>query len=118
VGVAATPNFFGLRLAQTLIVPDLQPPCHPLSFITSSSSSAKNFSLLHRFEQHQNWDEKNGWQSHLNNLRLILQPLISFNLIQQWLKVFPIPQLSTGLARLKALMNFYPNPFSYLGLAE
>jgi len=30
VGVAATPNFFGLRLAQTLIVPDLQPPCHPL----------------------------------------------------------------------------------------
>jgi hypothetical protein len=44
----------------------------------------------------------------------MLQPLISFNLIQQWLKVFPIPQLSTGLARLKALMNFYPHPFSYL----
>jgi hypothetical protein len=36
------------------------------------------------------------------------------DLIQQWLKVFPIPQLSTGLARLKALINFYPNPFSYL----
>jgi hypothetical protein len=45
---------------------------------------------------------------------LILQPLISFSLIQQWLKVFPIPQLSTGLARLRALMNFSPNPFSYL----
>jgi len=44
----------------------------------------------------------------------MLQPLISFNLIQQWLKVFPIPQLSTGLARLRALMNFYPNPFSHL----
>ena len=79
-----------------------------------SSSSAKNFSLLHRFEQHQEWDEKNSWKSHLKNLRLILQPLISFNLIQQWLKLFPIPQLSTGLARLRALMNFYPNPFSYL----
>jgi hypothetical protein len=59
-------------------------------------------------------DEKNSCQSHLNNLRLMLQPLISFNLIQQWLKVFPIPQLSTGLARLRALMNFYPNPFSHL----
>ena len=59
-------------------------------------------------------DEKNSWKSHLNNLRLMLQPLISFNLIQQWLKVFPIPQLSTGLARLRALMNFYPNPFSHL----
>jgi hypothetical protein len=51
---------------------------------------------------------------HINNLRLMLQPLISFNWIQQWLKVFPIPQLSTGLARLRALMNFYPNPFSHL----
>jgi hypothetical protein len=77
-------------------------------------SVAKNCPILHRFEQHQYWDEKNRWQSHLNNLRLMLQPLISFNLIQQWLKVFPIPQLSTGLARLRALMNFYPNPFSYL----
>jgi hypothetical protein len=77
-------------------------------------SVPKNFPILHRFEQHQYWDEKNRWKSHLNNLRLMLQPLISFNLIQQWLKVFPIPQLSTGLARLRALMNFYPNPFSYL----
>jgi hypothetical protein len=58
--------------------------------------------------------KKKRWKSHLNNLRLMLQPLISFNLIQPWLKVFPIPQLSTGLARLRALMNFYPNPFSYL----
>ena len=47
-------------------------------------------------------------------MTLIQQALISFNLIQQWLKVFPIPQLSTGLARLMALMNFYPNPFSHL----
>jgi hypothetical protein len=44
----------------------------------------------------------------------MLQLLISFNLMQQWLKVFPIPQLSTGLARLRALMKFYPNPFSHL----
>ncbi|NQE34676.1 hypothetical protein E5S67_02404 [Microcoleus sp. IPMA8] len=43
-----------------------------------------------------------------------LRRAISFNLIQQWLKVFPIPQLSTGLARLNALMNFYPNPFFHL----
>jgi SRSO17 transposase len=77
-------------------------------------SSAKNCPIFHRFEQHQDWNEKNSWKSHLNNLRLILQPLISFNLMQQWLKVFPIPQLSTGLARLRALMNFYPNPFSCL----
>ena len=62
----------------------------------------------------QTLDEKSSCQIHTNNLRLMLQPLISFNLIQQWLKVFPIPQLSTGLARLRALMNFYPNPLSHL----
>ena len=62
----------------------------------------------------QTLDEKSSCQSHTNNLRLMLQPLISFNLIQQWLKVFPIPQLSTGLARLRALMSFYPNPLSHL----
>ncbi len=79
-----------------------------------STSSAKNCPILHSFEQHQDWDEKNSWKINLNNLRLMLQPLISFNLMQQWLKVFPIPQLSTGLTRLRALMNFYPNPFSQL----
>ena len=77
-------------------------------------SVAKNCPILHHFEQHQDGDEKNRWKSHLNNLRLMLQPLISFNLMQQWLKVFPIPQLSRGLTRLRALMNFYPNPFSHL----
>jgi hypothetical protein len=41
----------------------------------------------------------------LNNLRLVLQPSISFNLIGRWLKVFPIPQLSLGFPRLIALMN-------------
>jgi hypothetical protein len=41
----------------------------------------------------------------LNNLRLILQPFVSFNLIGRWLKVFPIPQLSLGFPRLIALMN-------------
>ena len=78
------------------------------------STSTRNCPILNRFEQHQEWDETNSWKSHINNLRLMLQPLISFNLIQQWLKVFPIPQLSTGLTRLRALMNFYPNPFSQL----
>jgi hypothetical protein len=79
-----------------------------------STSSAKNGSILHRFEPHPDRDKKNTCQSHINNLRLMLQPFISFNLIQQWLKVFPIPQLSTGWVRLRALINFYPNPFSHL----
>ncbi|MEG4508546.1 hypothetical protein QUA86_34595, partial [Microcoleus sp. F6_B6] len=34
-----TPNFFGLWLAQTLILADFQPPCHPLSVIPLKPSN-------------------------------------------------------------------------------
>jgi hypothetical protein len=40
-----------------------------------------------------------------NNLRLILQPSVSLNLIMPWLKVFPNPQLYWGFSRLIAFMN-------------
>src|SRR4028119_1657920 len=35
LGVVATPDFFGSRLASTLILPALQLPCHPLRAIAS-----------------------------------------------------------------------------------
>lgn len=53
------------------------------------------------------WDQKLGWKNLLNNLRLILEPFISFNRIKPWLKVFPIPQLEQGLLQLIALMNVF-----------
>ncbi|NES00569.1 MAG: IS701 family transposase [Symploca sp. SIO1B1] len=58
-----------------------------------------------KFQQHGGWDAKKGWKNLLNNLRLILQPFLSFNLVKRWLEVFPIPQLSFGFPRLIALMN-------------
>jgi hypothetical protein len=60
--------------------------------------------------QHPHWDSGKGWKNFLNNLRLISQPFICFNLIQRWLTVFPIPQLSLGFPRLISLMNFFPSP--------
>jgi len=48
-----------------------------------------------------------GWKHLLNNLRLVIQPWVMFNLLQPWLKVFPIPQLSMGFVRLIALMNHF-----------
>ncbi len=57
------------------------------------------------FAEHPLWDENYGWKNILNNLRLIVQPLIFFNLIKPWLKVFPIPQLSTGFSYLISIMN-------------
>lgn len=57
------------------------------------------------YQQHDLWDSKKGWKNQLNNLQLILQPFICFNLILRWLKVFPIPQLSLGFPRLIAKFN-------------
>ncbi len=67
-----------------------------------------NQSLLtipRKFQSHESWDENLGWKNPLNNLRLILQPFVCFNLIKRWLKVFPIPQLSLGFPRLISIMN-------------
>ena len=58
-----------------------------------------------KFQKPDWWEREKGWKNLLNNLRLILQPSVSFNLISRWLKVFPIPQLSLGFPRLIALMN-------------
>ena len=57
------------------------------------------------YQQHSLWDSGKGWKNTLNNIQLILQPFISFNLILRWLKVFPIPQLSLGFPRLITKIN-------------
>ncbi len=83
--------------------------------MVSLHSNSLNQSLLtisHKFQSHKSWDENKGWKNLLNNLRLILQPFICFNLIKPWLKVFPIPQLSLGFPRLISIMN----QFDCLGL--
>jgi len=57
------------------------------------------------YQQHSLWDSGKGWKNALNNLQLILQPFICFNLILRWLKVFPISQLSLGFPRLICKLN-------------
>jgi SRSO17 transposase len=64
---------------------------------------------LEIFAEHPGWDSHQGWKDLLNNLRLIIQPLICFNLIKVWLKVFPVPHLAEALARLVVLMNRFAN---------
>jgi SRSO17 transposase len=61
------------------------------------------------FAEHPGWDHHQGWKDLLNNLRLIIQPFICFNLIKAWLQVFPVPHLAYALSRLVALMNRFAN---------
>lgn len=58
-----------------------------------------------RFSSHPWWDQGNGWNSILNNLRLIIQPFTLFNLIKPWLAVFTVPKLSEGFFQLQMIVN-------------
>jgi threonyl-tRNA synthetase len=44
------------------------------------------------FSEHPSWDKKKGWKNLLNNLRLVIQPFVYFNLIKPWFAVFPMPR--------------------------
>ena len=64
--------------------------------------------ILINFPRHQRWNEQEGWKSTLNNLRLIIQPIILLWLIYPWLEIFPNRYLLLGFHQLIALMNqFY-----------
>ena len=65
------------------------------------------------FSRHLWWERGNTWKSSLNNLRLIIQPLIFYHLIIPWLSVFHNQYLQLGLSKLINIMNrFRASPFS------
>ncbi len=72
---------------------------HSEQLLKSPPQSTSKFAL------HPWWNNGNGWNDILNNLRLVIQPFIFFNLIQPWLTVFPIPQLSSGFSKLQSIIN-------------
>ena len=51
------------------------------------------------------WDSERSWKSLLNNLRLVMQPFLFFNLLKPWLQVFPTPRLSLGFPELIVIMD-------------
>jgi hypothetical protein len=59
-----------------------------------------------QFASHPWWDNGNGWNNILNNLRLLIQPFVLFNLIKPWLTVFKIPELSSGFFKLQKMINY------------
>lgn len=62
------------------------------------------------FAQHPWWDNQNGWKNLLNNVRLIIQPLISWNLLKRWLEVFPSRALKKGFEQLTSKMEAFCCP--------
>jgi SRSO17 transposase len=67
--------------------------------------------LAHQqFTRHPWWNNQSGWKSLLNNLRLIIQPLICFNWLKRWLAVFSIAPLQIGFEQLMHKMNQFICP--------
>jgi SRSO17 transposase len=60
---------------------------------------------------HPDWSHKSGWKSMLNNIHLLLLPLLAFNLVKPWLKVFNTPLLVDAFATLLALVDLCGNAF-------
>jgi hypothetical protein len=62
---------------------------------------------------HQQWNQKGGWKNVLNNLRLMIQPMIILWLIAPWLDVFPDRYLLLGFHKLIQNINqsqsYFPN---------
>lgn len=78
---------------------------HPGDSQTVDSSSSQ---VSEQFSSHRDWNPGQGWKNWLNNVRLILQPLVFFNLLRPWLDGFSMPSLLKGFTRLLELMNCLP----------
>ena len=77
--------------------------------VSSHSKVLCNLSLIQErvtdYSLHLQWSNKEGWNTTLNNLRLIIQPTIVFWMIIPWLDIFPNRSLLLGFHRLIATMN-------------
>jgi SRSO17 transposase len=93
---------YSAYLMVSLSTPAFLSLTEPSSVDTKSIVSAPNFS------NHQDWNHTSGWKNCLNNLRLIIQPVVLLWMIYPWLKVFPNRDLLLGFHRLIAVVNqFY-----------
>ena len=72
---------------------------------TLSNSNIVSKDSVSSFSLHQQWSNKEGWKTTLNNLRLIIQPTILFWMIIPWLDIFPNRSLLLGFHRLIGVMN-------------
>lgn len=55
--------------------------------------------------EHPYWEHQQGWKSMLNNMQLLLLPLLAFNLVKPWLTVFTNPLLVDGFNTLISLVD-------------
>jgi hypothetical protein len=57
------------------------------------------------FSAHQEWNHHSGWKNTLNNISLVIPPILLFWLIYPGLQIFPNSNLLLGFKHLIDAMN-------------
>jgi hypothetical protein len=73
--------------------------------LNQSHLDSETEKLVKNFSAHQQWNHDNGWKNSLNNLRLIIQPILLLWLISPWLDIFPNRNLLRGFHDLIAVIS-------------
>jgi SRSO17 transposase len=77
----------------------------PATISESTKQKIIKVELKSYLSEHPQWDKHRGWKSALNNLQLLLLPLLAFNLIKPWLTVFGNLLLEQSFNTLIAYVN-------------
>lgn len=101
-----------VSLLVSLQAPTWAPAASPLPASTASTASVADAPTPVTPQPvpptaHPAWTEDASWKHRLTNLRLLLQPFVCACLLLPWLRLYPLPHLTAGLADLCALMNTY-----------
>jgi AIPR protein len=83
-----------------------------LSLTQPPPAQSQREALVNKFANHRQWNHPNGWKNCLNNLRLIIQPIILLWSILPWLQVFPNRDLLRGFHKLIAVINQFSFGFN------
>lgn len=70
--------------------------CSPNQSSTLPDLKIPSKEIITNFTLHQQWSTQGGWKTTLNNLRLIIQPMILLWLLVPWLDIFPNRYLLLG----------------------
>jgi SRSO17 transposase len=84
----------------------------PATIAESTEPKIVKVELKSYLSAHPHWDEHHGWKSALNNLQLLLLPLLAFSLIKPWLTIFGNPLLEQSFNTLITYINLCSYAFN------
>jgi SRSO17 transposase len=107
---AAIARWWELVMSAYTLVSLQSPDFAALGHVAAASPAAAEPPATTALDAHPAWDTGTGWKSHLNNLRLLLQPYVCACVLLPWLPLVPLPHahsVQTGFTALASLVNAF-----------